>query len=217
MSSPIPPVRRKKSVVLGGAVSTTILVVILTLMSRSSNFLILFALGWLIYGTVLLVRQFGKVAIAGIVVCVMSLVAGICYLYQTGLPKRLLVEKLRSLPAYAVHTHGPDWAPEAHFMILDDRIVDADIQRLTQFTGLDALEHIHFKGSPITDESIAHLAKLTHLSQLNFKNTMVTPEGIDQLQQLLPKCLIKVEWPESEETSASNPPQVEPVFRPPTQ
>jgi hypothetical protein len=48
----------------------------------------------------------------------------------------------------------------------------------------------------INDQGLVHLQGLTNLRVLNLRGTLVSPGGVDALQQTLPECEIRRAWKE---------------------
>ena len=69
---------------------------------------------------------------------------------------------------------------------------DAEIsdQALKLLPDLPKLESLSLIGNPITDQSVAVLAKRQSVSQLLLHRTSMTKEGIDELRRELPKAII---------------------------
>lgn len=67
------------------------------------------------------------------------------------------------------------------------KVTDAGLEHLK---GLTQLQHLILQNTKITDAGLEHLKGLTQLQQLNL-NTKVTDQGVERLQQALPKCKIE--------------------------
>ena len=68
---------------------------------------------------------------------------------------------------------------------------DADLEHLRSLTTLRELNINQSYGeTKVTDAGLEHLKGLKSLRYLHFSETIVTDEGVKQLQQALPKCKI---------------------------
>ena len=67
------------------------------------------------------------------------------------------------------------------------RITDVGLQHVAELTSLQTLV---LNGSDITDAGLVHLKGLTKLKGLGLIGTKVSAEGVNDLKQVLPKCLI---------------------------
>ncbi|MEZ6142029.1 MAG: protein kinase [Zavarzinella sp.] len=69
----------------------------------------------------------------------------------------------------------------------NNKIRDSDLVHLSDFK---KLQELSLTGTHITDQGILHLKELKGLSGLDVSRTKITPTGIEELHQSLPKCRI---------------------------
>lgn len=67
------------------------------------------------------------------------------------------------------------------------QVTDAGLQQLAALTHLQELSLV---GTQISDAGLPHLVQLKHLELLRLHNTHVTLQGMQQLHQELPQCVI---------------------------
>ena len=67
------------------------------------------------------------------------------------------------------------------------RITDVGLQHVAELTSLQTLV---LSGTDITDAGLVHLKGLTKLKGLGLIGTKVSAKGVNDLKQVLPKCLI---------------------------
>jgi hypothetical protein len=61
---------------------------------------------------------------------------------------------------------------------------------MTHVARIEQLEQLYIIRVPVTDAGLLRLKTLQNLRKLCLRATSVTPEGVEQLQQALPKCEI---------------------------
>ncbi len=88
---------------------------------------------------------------------------------------------------------GDDYfrAPVKVWLEIDEGVgfEDRDLQALAgALQSLPTLRTLSLRGSPITDAGLAHLHGLTQVREFDCMWTNVTDEGIDALQEALPRC-----------------------------
>jgi internalin A len=84
-----------------------------------------------------------------------------------------------------------------HLVLNDTQITDEGLKKIVNLGKLSFLQLIddpeHGYVPQITDAGLKELAKLKHLTELYLYGARVTQEGLAQLQQALPNCIIDTE------------------------
>lgn len=96
-----------------------------------------------------------------------------------------LLGNLDGLEILDLSQERPNWERHDCMFLTDEAI--------PHIRPLKTLQSLHLDGSLITDACITNLGLMTGLRMLSVGNTLMTPEGIQQLQRELPKCKIKYE------------------------
>jgi hypothetical protein len=85
---------------------------------------------------------------------------------------------------------GDFFYDEEGLFFRNPHLTQADLAEIDD--ALPRLEWLMLSGDEVTDSSIPHLERLTHLKALLLRGTKVTVEGSEKLQRVLPNCKVYV-------------------------
>ncbi len=146
---------------------------------------------WLGLGTRWTFRRHGTKGIVALSLAPLVLGAAVGYAYWQDEPNRRLAAQIERLGGHAFGKKEGLLKGRIYSVHFDANAKEEQIRQFTDLDGLDGIEDVFIRGTPLTDATAKRLGKLTGLRFLFVKDTGITEETIAELQDKLPNCRIE--------------------------
>jgi hypothetical protein len=148
-------------------------------------------LGWLVFGLVALCRRTGRLGVAA--VCIFGSVAAIWgwFRYQNELINQSHVAAIKRIGDVSVITRGSLRSNHIEYLYFESNVNESQVLRILSSPGLEQLERVVFKLTPITDATLKRLAEMPSLQDIYVEGAEVTAAGVERLSTSLPNCRVK--------------------------
>jgi len=190
------PTKSNRHVAFGTLVATSVVCLLMAksgAMPRPAGVVVAggVLLGWLAFGVIALCRRTGRLGI--VAVCLFCSVAAIWgwTRYQDELVIQRNVAEIKRLGDVSVITHGSLRSNHIEYLYFDSHITESQVLKILSLPGLEKLDRVVFKLTPISDATLKRLSEISSLQSVYVEGAEVTAAGVEQLSRSLPKCSVQ--------------------------
>jgi hypothetical protein len=149
-------------------------------------------LAWIAFGLFCLCRRYGRPGVVPVVLLVAGVAAWFSYECFADLSKQRQVAELKELGEVRVITTGEIWTGDIYYLYFESDISEPQVLKILRSPGLEKLDRIVFKQTPITDATLQQLAEMPSLEDVYVEQADVTNAGVEKLRVSLPNCRIEI-------------------------
>jgi hypothetical protein len=148
-------------------------------------------LGWIVFALSHFCGPIGRRGVAAVVLLVAVVGAWVTYEYFADIPRQQYVAEIKQIGDVGVITTGRIWTGDIEYLDFDPHLSEAQVLQILGSPGLEHLERVVFKRTPITDATLERLAQMPSVDDVYIEGSKITDEGVAKLKASLPNCRLE--------------------------